>query len=366
MGLFAGRLGVAAEAAEGLTLAREAGLPNAREQAPRHAGLVRRVRGDEEECRASARDGARARPRQRRRVRERDGRMGARPARAQPSPRRGSEPRTWSGSRTRRPVSGIRTSRCSRRPTASRRRSSPAAGSRAEDASRRLTRFAQAGRAAVGARARRPLPRACWRTIPSRRFAEALGCSRAATARSTVRERCCCSASTAPPRRAGAEPLRAALTAFERARRRRLGARARDGATRRRRDRRARDGEPCSPASRRRSCRWPGSSPTATRTARSPRGCSAPRGRSTRSCAASSRSSACRRGSSSRDLGLGTEPLGPVLRSRLARAGLAELFRDLRTIRGAGLQEALARTVGDPGLVVAYRRAGRRLRRRGR
>ena len=56
------------------------------------------------------------------------------------------------------------------------------------------------------------------------------------------------------------------------------------------------------------------------------------------------------------DLGLATETPGPVLRSRLARAGLTELFRDLPTIRGAGLQAALARTVGDPGLVVAYRR----------
>ena len=44
-----------------------------------------------------------------------------------------------------------------------------------------------------------------------------------------------------------------------------------------------------------------------------------------------------------------------MLRSRLARAGLTELFRDLPTIRGAGLQAALARTVGDPELVVAYR-----------
>ena len=43
------------------------------------------------------------------------------------------------------------------------------------------------------------------------------------------------------------------------------------------------------------------------------------------------------------------------MRSRLARAGLAELFRDLRTIRGADLTEALARTVGDPRLVVAHR-----------
>jgi signal transduction histidine kinase/DNA-binding NarL/FixJ family response regulator len=46
---------------------------------------------------------------------------------------------------------------------------------------------------------------------------------------------------------------------------------------------------------------------------------------------------------------------GDVLRSRLARAGLAELFRDLRTMRGGALQDALARTLGDPALVVAHR-----------
>ncbi|MGZ8633600.1 MAG: sensor histidine kinase [Solirubrobacteraceae bacterium] len=44
-----------------------------------------------------------------------------------------------------------------------------------------------------------------------------------------------------------------------------------------------------------------------------------------------------------------------LLRSRLARGGLADLFRDLNTTRGGTLQAALARTLGDPGLVVAYR-----------
>jgi signal transduction histidine kinase len=44
-----------------------------------------------------------------------------------------------------------------------------------------------------------------------------------------------------------------------------------------------------------------------------------------------------------------------LLRSRLARGGLADLFRDLKTTRGVGLQEALAKTLGDPSLVVAYR-----------
>ena len=47
---------------------------------------------------------------------------------------------------------------------------------------------------------------------------------------------------------------------------------------------------------------------------------------------------------------------GDVLGSQLARAGLAELFRDLRTMRGGALQDVLARTLGDPALVVAYRR----------
>jgi signal transduction histidine kinase len=52
---------------------------------------------------------------------------------------------------------------------------------------------------------------------------------------------------------------------------------------------------------------------------------------------------------------LAPEISSDVLRSRLARAGLAELFRDLRTMRGGALQDALARTLGDPALVVAHR-----------
>src|SRR3954451_5876110 len=43
-----------------------------------------------------------------------------------------------------------------------------------------------------------------------------------------------------------------------------------------------------------------------------------------------------------------------LLRSRLARGGLAELFRELGTLRGPRLEEGLARTLGDPGLVPAY------------
>ena len=47
-----------------------------------------------------------------------------------------------------------------------------------------------------------------------------------------------------------------------------------------------------------------------------------------------------------------------LLRSRLARGGLADLFRDLRTTGGGDLQGALAKTLGDPSLVVAYRLPG--------
>ena len=47
-----------------------------------------------------------------------------------------------------------------------------------------------------------------------------------------------------------------------------------------------------------------------------------------------------------------------LLRSRLARGGLADLFRDLQGTRAIGLQEALAKTLGDPSLVVAYRLPG--------
>jgi len=43
-----------------------------------------------------------------------------------------------------------------------------------------------------------------------------------------------------------------------------------------------------------------------------------------------------------------------LLHSRLARGGLADLFRELLSMRGAELQAALARTLGDPDLAVAY------------
>jgi signal transduction histidine kinase len=52
--------------------------------------------------------------------------------------------------------------------------------------------------------------------------------------------------------------------------------------------------------------------------------------------------------------------LAGLLRSRLARGGLAQLFRELGGMRGEGLQEALGRTLGDPTLVLAYRLPGSR------
>jgi signal transduction histidine kinase len=50
--------------------------------------------------------------------------------------------------------------------------------------------------------------------------------------------------------------------------------------------------------------------------------------------------------------------LAGLLRSRLARGGLADLFRGLATVRGDDLQDALGRAIGDPSLVVAYRLPG--------
>jgi signal transduction histidine kinase len=46
--------------------------------------------------------------------------------------------------------------------------------------------------------------------------------------------------------------------------------------------------------------------------------------------------------------------LAGLLRSRLARAGLSDLFRDLRSAKREPLQATLARALGDPSLVVAY------------
>jgi signal transduction histidine kinase len=49
-----------------------------------------------------------------------------------------------------------------------------------------------------------------------------------------------------------------------------------------------------------------------------------------------------------------------LLRSRLARGGLADLFRELATRRGVQLEAGLAKTLGDPSLVLAYRVPGGR------
>jgi signal transduction histidine kinase len=44
-----------------------------------------------------------------------------------------------------------------------------------------------------------------------------------------------------------------------------------------------------------------------------------------------------------------------LLRSRLARGGLTDLFRRLRDLPADELQPALARAIGDPAMAVAYR-----------
>ena len=49
--------------------------------------------------------------------------------------------------------------------------------------------------------------------------------------------------------------------------------------------------------------------------------------------------------------------LAGLLRSRLARGGLADLFGRLPTMPPDQLQAALARVLGDPGLVIAFPRA---------
>jgi signal transduction histidine kinase len=49
-----------------------------------------------------------------------------------------------------------------------------------------------------------------------------------------------------------------------------------------------------------------------------------------------------------------------LLRSRLARGGLADLFPVLATQRGVQLEAGLAKTLGDPDLVLAYRVPGTR------
>jgi signal transduction histidine kinase len=49
-----------------------------------------------------------------------------------------------------------------------------------------------------------------------------------------------------------------------------------------------------------------------------------------------------------------------LLRSRLARSGLADMFREIGSLRGARLEAGLAKVLGDPALVLAYRVPGER------
>src|SRR4051795_4320962 len=50
--------------------------------------------------------------------------------------------------------------------------------------------------------------------------------------------------------------------------------------------------------------------------------------------------------------------LGGLLRSRLRPSGLAELFHELGSLRGVRLEAGLAKALGDPGLLLAYRVPG--------
>jgi hypothetical protein len=47
-----------------------------------------------------------------------------------------------------------------------------------------------------------------------------------------------------------------------------------------------------------------------------------------------------------------------LLRSRLARSGLADMFREIGSLRGVRLEAGLAKALGDPALVLAYRVPG--------
>jgi signal transduction histidine kinase len=49
-----------------------------------------------------------------------------------------------------------------------------------------------------------------------------------------------------------------------------------------------------------------------------------------------------------------------LLRSRLARSGLADMFREIGSLRGVRLEAGLAKVLGDPGLLLAYRVPGER------
>ena len=356
MGLLAGRFGVAAEAAEGLTLAREAGLPNA---ASTHLAMLAwfaAQQGEEGECRGSAATAIELARAERRRVRERDRRVGSRTARAQQAPR-GRGGRTPDGRRRRpagrgtsllrahvgsRPGRGMRARGTRGRRQSGARRRSTASRSRARrpgrwrSSARCRALLSEDGTAGfeealrLHAEGDRPFDRARTELL----FGECLGRQgRHAESR---------------------EHLRAALETFEQ-----LGATG--WADRARAALRA-SGEA---AERGDSSSLSRLTPQELQIARlvaeglSNREVAARLFLSPRTIDAQLRNIFATLGISSRvelaQFELAPEISSDVLRSRLARAGLAELFRDLRTMRGGALQDALARTLGDPALVVAHR-----------
>ena len=366
MGLLGGRFDVAAEAAEGLTLAREAGLPNA---ASTHLAMLAWFAaqlGKEDECRASAAAAT-----------ERRSRSGGGFANAiaewgvgilELSAARGTRPPTgcWPSARPG-PERGTRTSRSCPPRISSRRACSPA-GRTAPGGSRDVRAFAQPGAPDVGAGAGRPVPRAA-RRDPARGFAEAL-LLHADSDRPFDRARTQLLLGEhlggRGRRDAAREHLRAAADGVRGDRRRVLG--------RARPRRAARGGETAeAPDPSALSQLTPQELQIARLVAEghSNREVAARLFLSPRTIDAQLREVFAKAGISSRfelaRLGLGAESPSGVLRSRLARAGLAELFRDLRTMRGEALQDGARADARRSG---AHRgaplRRARRLRRRGR
>ena len=357
MGLFAGRLEVAAEAAEGLTLAREAGLPNAESKHLAMLSWFAAVRGEEDRCRASA-DAAR------------------RLARASGG--------AFANAMAEWGLGLLDLSRCRDEQAAAHlevvRDPAPGVGhpyfaplsapdlvealvlsgsiDRAREAFAPFEGFAQAGapRWALALCAR---CRALLAEDPEPLFAEALALH-ADSARPLDHARTLLLLGEHRRRRGehaeSREPLRAALDDFEE-----LGA---DGWGKRARSELRAAGEV---AGARNPSLLAQLAPEELQMARlvaeghSNHDVAARLFRSPKTIEAQLRRVFVKLGVSSRielaEPGLAAEAPSGVLRSRLARAGLTELFRDLPTFRGAGLQEALARTVGDPRLVVAYRLA---------
>ena len=261
---------------------------------------------------------------------------------------------TWTPYATRRRASGTLISGCCRLPTSSRPSCWPGAGiapsrpSRRSRASRKRAR--RRGRLRSPPAAARCSPTTPSRVSPRRSASHADGDRRLDHARTLLSAR---RAAVAPRRRQrGARPAARCAGTLRGARSGGLGRPRARGAARRRRGGGPRPGPaltartrgaPDGAARRRRP----------TRTARSPRASSARPGQSTRSCAECSPSSACIVAGRAGGLGLGTEPPTPLLRSRLARAGLGSCSATCGRSAARDLPEALARTVGDPELVVA-------------